>query len=71
MELKVLKAFRDKETGKVYQPNDVAEFSDERAKVILADRRKLAEKSKPARKETSEEPKAEATAKTTAKKRKK
>ena len=43
MVLKVLKPFRDKETKIVYNPGDVAEFSDDRAKVIVSDRRKLAE----------------------------
>lgn len=42
MTLIVLKPFRDKETGIVYNPKDEAEFSEERAAVILADRRKLA-----------------------------
>ena len=43
MVLKILKPFRDKETQIVYNPGDEAEFSDDRAKVIVSDRRKLAE----------------------------
>ena len=47
MKLKILKTFRDKETGEIYKPNAEVEFTDERAAVILADKRKVAEAIKP------------------------
>lgn len=43
MMLKVLKPFRDKETGAEYSAGDLAEFTEARAAQILNDRRKLAE----------------------------
>ena len=43
MKLRILTSFRDKETGEVYTPGSIHEFTDERAAVILADRRKVAE----------------------------
>ncbi len=52
MRIKVLKPFVDKITKDEYKPGDIKEFSDERAREILADHRNLAEevKKKPSKK---------------------
>lgn len=46
VKLTILKPFRDKVTGEDYKVGSTVDFTDERAKEILADRRKLAEKAK-------------------------
>lgn len=46
MKLTILKPFRDKVTGEDYKAGSTVDFTDDRAKEILADRRKLAEKAK-------------------------
>ena len=53
MKLAIKKEFRDKITGELYKVDDVKEFTEERAKEILADPRGLVE----AAPEEPEEPK--------------
>lgn len=43
MKLAIKKEFRDKITGELYKVDDVKEFTDDRAKEILADPRGLVE----------------------------
>lgn len=64
VKLTILKPFRDKVTGEDYKAGTEVDFAEARAKEILADRRKLAEKAKaqkaPEAKEPSPEKKAPA-----------
>lgn len=53
MKLAIKREFRDKITGELYKVDDVKEFTEERAKEILADPRGLVE----AAPEEPEEPK--------------
>lgn len=46
MKINVLKTFRGKEENQVFKAGEIVEVSDARGKVILADKRKLAEKVK-------------------------
>lgn len=41
MKLKINIEFRDKFTGELYKKDSIVEFSDDRAKELLADKRKL------------------------------
>lgn len=54
MKLTILKPFRDKVTGEDYKVGSTVDFAEERAKEILADRRKLAEKPVPEKKAPAE-----------------
>lgn len=56
MKLTILKPFRDKLTGEDYKAGSTVDFTDERAKEILADRRKLAEKAKVQKAPEAKEP---------------
>lgn len=64
MKLTILKPFRDKVTGEDYKAGSTVDFTEDRAKEILADRRKLAERAKvqkaPEEKEPAPEKKAPA-----------
>ena len=46
MKLQIKREFRDKITGELYKKNSVVEFTEDRAKEILADKRGLAEEAK-------------------------
>lgn len=56
VKLTILKPFRDKVTGEDYKVGSTVDFTDERAKEILADRRKLAEKAKVQKAPEAEKP---------------
>lgn len=55
MKLKINTKFSDKYNGKVYEKDSIVEFSDDRAKELLADKRNLVEKVKEAAPKTDEE----------------
>jgi 5,10-methenyltetrahydromethanopterin hydrogenase len=59
MKLTILKPFRDKVTGEDYTVGATVDFTEERAKEILADRRKLAEKAKVQKAPEAEKPASE------------
>jgi hypothetical protein len=46
MKLKINIEFRDKFTGELYKKDSIVEFSEDRAKELLADKRKLVSKVK-------------------------
>ena len=64
MKLKINIEFRDKFNGTMYTKDSIVEFSDDRAKELLADKRKLVSKVKeeaPKAEETQDEKKTEDT----------
>ena len=68
MRLVIKKVFRDKITKELYKVDDVVEFTEERAKELLADNRGLVEEAKEAKEEeVSDEPKKVAKKRTTKK----
>lgn len=56
VKLTILKPFRDKVTGEDYKVGTEVDFTEARAKEILADRRKLAEKAKVQKAPEAEKP---------------